>query len=107
MVGYLRRKGSESGNRLAATLEAQQAAIELAHGLLWGIPVDTRHAGRPGDLAGAPGLSKQLDGDGHARGIALGRKAFEAARDSRKKFRTDARRYPFDGERQSAANSGF
>jgi hypothetical protein len=34
MEGYLRRKGSEFGNRIAATLEAQQAAIELAHGLL-------------------------------------------------------------------------
>jgi len=87
MVGYLRRKGSESGNRIAATLEAQQAAIELAHGLLWGTPVDTR---TPEGLR-SRWRARRYEAARWRRPCArhaLARKVFEAARYSRKNSRT-------------------
>jgi hypothetical protein len=74
---------------ILAALAPSIEAIELAYGLLWGTPVYTR---TPEGLAislARQALLDQLDGDGQARGIARARKAFEAARDSRKNSRAE------------------
>jgi hypothetical protein len=42
MAEYLRTMGSETGDQIAAELEAQQAAIALAYGLLWLCPDDRK-----------------------------------------------------------------
>jgi hypothetical protein len=69
MAEYLRTMGSETGDQIAAALERQQAAIELAYGLLWLCPTDRNT--RAGELAyqARQALLPPLDRDGKLRGL--------------------------------------
>lgn len=58
-----------------APMRSPQAAIELAYGLLWCVPVDrATEAGRLVYMA-RKALLEQLDKDGQARGITAARAA--------------------------------
>lgn len=88
MAEYLRSCGSETGDAIAATLEAQATAIELAYGLLWLAPTD--RSTKCGELAyqARQVLLTQLGADGKIQGLGAAQWHLMDA-ESRKNSRSD------------------
>lgn len=69
MAEFLRSCGSETGDAIAAAIEKQQAAIELAYGLLWFCPEDRASVNGERVFQARQALRSALDREGKLRGV--------------------------------------